>query len=109
MKRTGTRRARGAADTGSTTGVATAVLALLSAGALATLGLVTASEISGGFAGGLGLGPGTAPAPPGKVVVAGKEPGGAVTGTGSDGSGQSSGGGQGPAVPPPLVGPLPPE
>ena len=34
-------------DSGSTTGVATATLALVSAGALATLGLVTAGEIAG--------------------------------------------------------------
>ena len=108
MTRTGTRRARGAADAGSTTGVATAVLALLSAGALATLGLVTAGEISGGgFAGGLGLGPGAAPAPPGKVVVAGEQPARAGSGSrsgGSTGDRRTAGSGQGPAVVPPLVG-----
>lgn len=50
--RTGTMARRGehARDTGSTTGVATAVLALLSAGTLASLGLVTADEIRGGTA-----------------------------------------------------------
>ncbi len=36
---------RAARDTGSTTGIATAVLALLSAGTLATLGMVTAGEL----------------------------------------------------------------
>ena len=41
-------RARIAADAGNTTGVATAVLALLSAGTLAALGLVSAGGIVGG-------------------------------------------------------------
>jgi len=100
MMRTGTRRRRGAADAGSATGAATAVLALLSAGALATLGLVTASEISGGFPGGFGLGQGAAPVPPGKVVVAGKEPGGS-------GSGAQGAGPQAPGTGPTLVPPLP--
>jgi hypothetical protein len=49
-QRSGTMARRGvhARDTGSTTGVATAVLALLSAGTLASLGLVTADELRGG-------------------------------------------------------------
>ncbi len=106
--RTGTRRGRGAVDAGSTTGAATAVLALLSAGALATLGLVTASEISGGFAGGLGLGQGAAPVPPGKVVVAGKEPDG-PRGSGGSGGGGRDAGPQAPAAGPTLVPPLPPD
>jgi hypothetical protein len=48
--RTGTMARRGAhaRDTGSTTGVATAVLALLSAGTLASFGLVTAGELRAG-------------------------------------------------------------
>ena len=110
MMRTGTRRARGAADAGSTTGVATAVLALLSASALATLGLVTASEISGGFAGGLGLGPGAPPAPPGKVVVAGGEQPGGGRGSGP-GPGTGTGSGNGPQGPvaPTVVAPLTPD
>jgi hypothetical protein len=106
MTRTGTRRARGAVDAGSSTGVATAVLALLSAGALATLGLVTATEISGGFADGLGRGRGTAPVPPGKVVVAGEKPDGGSGGT-ADGGGRGSGGTQDPVAGPTLVPPLP--
>lgn len=55
IHRTGTMTRRGAhaRDTGSTTGVATAVLALLSAGTLASLGLVTADELRGGGNGSL--------------------------------------------------------
>jgi hypothetical protein len=47
------RRGVHARDTGSTTGIATAVLALLSAGTLASLGLVTADELRGGTTGSL--------------------------------------------------------
>jgi hypothetical protein len=47
------RRGAHARDTGSTTGIATAVLALLSAGTLASLGLVTADELRGGTTGSL--------------------------------------------------------
>jgi hypothetical protein len=62
-------RARGAAEAGNTTGVATAVLALLSAGTLAALGLVSASGIVGGPAVG-SLSPGAdALSPPAAVVV----------------------------------------
>jgi hypothetical protein len=55
IHRTGTMARRGAhaRDTGSTTGIATAVLALLSAGTLASLGLVTADELRGGTTGSL--------------------------------------------------------
>jgi hypothetical protein len=55
IHRSGTMARRGvhARDTGSTTGIATAVLALLSAGTLASLGLVTADELRGGTAGSL--------------------------------------------------------
>ena len=55
IHRTGTMSRRGehARDTGSTTGIATAVLALLSAGTLASLGLVTADELRGGTTGSL--------------------------------------------------------
>ena len=55
IHRTGTMSRRGAhaRDTGSTTGIATAVLALLSAGTLASLGLVTADELRGGGSGNL--------------------------------------------------------
>ena len=50
IHRSGTMSRRGAhaRDTGSTTGIATAVLALLSAGTLASLGLVTADGLRGG-------------------------------------------------------------
>ena len=50
IHRSGTMSRRGehARDAGSTTGIATAVLALLSAGTLASLGLVTADELRGG-------------------------------------------------------------
>jgi hypothetical protein len=49
IHRSGTMARRGvhARDAGSTTGIATAVLALLSAGTLASLGLVTADELRG--------------------------------------------------------------
>jgi hypothetical protein len=52
IHRSGTMAKRGvhARDTGSTTGVATAVLALLSAGTLASFGLVTADRLRGGTA-----------------------------------------------------------
>ena len=55
IHRMGTMSRRGAhaRDTGSTTGIATAVLALLSAGTLASLGLVTADELRGGTSGNL--------------------------------------------------------
>src|SRR6187455_150054 len=55
IHRSGTMSRRGAhaRDTGSTTGIATAVLALLSAGTLASLGLVTADELRGGSSGNL--------------------------------------------------------
>lgn len=103
MTRTGTRRRRAAADAGNSTGVATAVLALLSASALATLGLVSAGEITGGLEG-LGLGPdGAAVNPPGKVVVAGQKPTGPGGGpSGRNGSDRPSRGGPGPTVVPPL-------
>jgi hypothetical protein len=55
IHRTGMMATRGAhaRNTGSTTGVATAVLALLSAGTLASFGLVTADELRGGTSGSL--------------------------------------------------------
>ena len=113
MTRRGARRAgvaRRRSDAGSATGVATAVLALLSAGALATLGLVSAGEIAGDLGRGLGLGPGSSRVErPGGVVVSGP----ADRSGGSGGSG-STGGSAGPdraggvlaepALPEPVLG-----
>src|SRR3954469_20048837 len=86
-----TRRggARAGRDTGSTTGVATAVLALLSAGTLATLGVVTAGELRG-------VGPGfpvpgiSAVDPPASVRATSVGPGSTPTTTRATGSGRSS-------------------
>src|SRR5215207_2753655 len=95
MKRWGARRASGArhrSDAGNATGVATAVLALLSAGALATLGLVSAGEIAGDLGRGLGLGPGSGRVErPGGVVVSGPTGGSGATG-GSGGASRAGGG-----------------
>ena len=109
MKRWGARRASGArhrSDAGNATGVATAVLALLSAGALATLGLVSAGEIAGDLGRGLGLGPGSGRVErPGGVVVSGPTGGSGDTG-GSGGASRSDGGSAGPdlLVPAPGAG-----
>ena len=94
--RTGTMARRGAhaRDTGSTTGVATAVLALLSAGTLASLGLVTADELRGGAHGNLRT-PYSQLLPPVDVVVT---PTPRVPGSGPGGGGSSQ----------PVVGPFEP-
>ncbi len=79
------RRSRGPfGDSGSTTGVATATLALVSAGALATLGLVTAGEIAGDRPERFSS-PRSVQPPDGVVVAAGdaEEPGG-TSGGGDD-------------------------
>ena len=96
IHRTGTMARRGvhARDTGSTTGIATAVLALLSAGTLASLGLVTADELRGGTTGSLRA-PYNDLLPPGDVVVT---PTPRSPGTGPRGGG---GGSQ-----PPVLGPF---
>jgi hypothetical protein len=131
IHRSGTMSRRGAhaRDTGSTTGIATAVLALLSAGTLASLGLVTADELRGGTSGNLSA-PYNDLLPPGAVVVtpaptpqapgSGRQGGGsrpvapfelaAVTG-GVDGSGPtlaSSGPGEPEVTPPTVAAPVPP-
>src|SRR3954447_22938671 len=83
-RRTGANAGR---DVGSTTGVATAVLALLSAGTLATLGVVTAGDLRDAGRGPVGAAqvdgvgppapialtptPATAPAPGGRAGGAG--------------------------------------
>jgi hypothetical protein len=122
------RRGAHARDTGSTTGIATAVLALLSAGTLASLGLVTADELRGGTTGSLRA-PYNDLLPPVDVVVTptprapgtGPRGGGgssqpvpgpfeqaAVTG-GVDGSGPTlAAAGPGEAEPPPTVAPTQP-
>ena len=96
IHRTGTMARRGAhaRDTGSTTGIATAVLALLSAGTLASLGLVTADELRGGTPGSLRA-PYNDLLPPGDIVVT---PTPRSPGTGPRGGG---GGSQ-----PPVLGPF---
>ncbi len=84
------RRGAHARDTGSTTGIATAVLALLSAGTLASLGLVTADGLRGGTAGSLGA-PYNDLLPPVDVVVTPavpSGPGSGPRGAGGGGSGQ---------------------
>ncbi len=138
IHRTGTMSRRGAhaRDTGSTTGIATAVLALLSAGTLASLGLVTADELRGGTSGSLSA-PFNDLLPPVAVVVtptptptpaphapgSGRQGGGAgsqpvvgpfelaaVTG-GVDGSGPTlatSGPGAAEVTPPTVAAPVPP-
>jgi hypothetical protein len=95
IHRTGTMARRGvhARDTGSTTGIATAVLALLSAGTLASLGLVTADELRGGTTGSLRA-PHNDLLPPGDVVVT---PTPRAPGTGPRGGGGSQ---------PPVLGPF---
>jgi hypothetical protein len=93
------RRGAHARDTGSTTGIATAVLALLSAGTLASLGLVTADELRGGSTGSL-RSPYSELLPPLDVVVTPTPtPTPRVPGSGPSGSGGS---GQ------PVVGPFEP-
>ena len=96
IHRTGTMARRGvhARDTGSTTGIATAVLALLSAGTLASLGLVTADGLRGGTTGSLRA-PYNDLLPPVDVVVT---PTPRAPGTGPRGGG---GGSQ-----PPVLGPF---
>jgi hypothetical protein len=79
------RRGAHARDTGSTTGIATAVLALLSAGTLASLGLVTADGLRGGTGGNLSA-PYNDLLPPVDVVVTPAAPSG-------PGSGPRGGGG----------------
>jgi hypothetical protein len=97
MVRWGVRRpsdARHRSDAGNTTGVATAVLALLSAGALASLGLLSAGEITDGLGRGVGLGPdGVRVDRPGEVVVNGSSSGESGGSGGSRGSGDSGGSG----------------
>jgi hypothetical protein len=99
MTRRGARRAGGArrrSDAGNATGVATAVLALLSAGALATLGLVSAGEIAGDLGRGLGLGPGSGRVErPGGVVVSGPTDGSGGAGGSGSGSNDAGGGPEG--------------
>ncbi|HEX4699839.1 MAG TPA: hypothetical protein VH857_10830 [Actinomycetes bacterium] len=81
-------------DTGSTTGVATGVLALLSAGTLAALGVVTAGDVRdlGGppAAGRPGR---TAAAPSDVVVTPSPTPGGSTGGPGPSKTHQGGGGG----------------
>jgi hypothetical protein len=100
IHRSGTMSRRGAhaRDTGSTTGVATAVLALLSAGTLASFGLVTADGLRGGSNGNLSA-PYNDLLPPGAVVVT---PTPTPT-PHAPGSGRQSGGGGGSQ---PVVGPF---
>ena len=95
IHRTGTMARRGvhARDTGSTTGIATAVLALLSAGTLASLGLVTADELRGSGTPGSLRAPYNDLLPPVDVVVT---PTPRAPGTGPRGGG----GGSQPAVGP---------
>jgi hypothetical protein len=90
IHRTGTMSRRGAhaRDTGSTTGVATAVLALLSAGTLASLGLVTADELRGGSSGNLSA-PYNDLLPPVAVVVT-PTPAPHAPGSGRQGGGRGS-------------------
>jgi hypothetical protein len=97
IHRMGTMARRGAhaRDTGSTTGIATAVLALLSAGTLASLGLVTADGLRGGTAGNLSA-PYNDLLPPVDVVVTPAAPSG-------PGSGPRGGGGGGSQ---PVIGPF---
>lgn len=97
IHRTGTMSRRGAhaRDTGSTTGIATAVLALLSAGTLASLGLVTADELRGGTSSNLSA-PHNDLLPPVAVVVT-PQPTPHAPGSGRQGGG---GGSQ------PVVGPF---
>lgn len=102
-QRTGTmiRRAASPAvrDTGSSTGVATAVLAVLSAGTLATLGMVTASEIRDVGPGRPDSRPAQALRQPGPVRVT-EAPAPAETGdTGSGGGNNRSGGGRASGTP----------
>ena len=74
---------RAGRDTGSTTGVATAVLALLSAGTLATLGMVTAGELRE-------LAPDRAPArQQAAVAVARRRPGHRAPGLAASGDGST--------------------
>ena len=96
IHRSGTMARRGAhaRDAGSTTGIATAVLALLSAGTLASLGLVTADELRGGSTGSLRA-PYNDLLPPGDVVVT---PTARAPGTGPRGGGGSQ----------PVLGPFEP-
>ena len=96
IHRTGTMSRRGAhaRDAGSTTGIATAVLALLSAGTLASLGLVTADGLRGGSSGNLSA-PYNDLLPPVAVVVTPTP-----TRAARPGSGRQGGGGSQPVVGP---------
>ncbi|MDQ1627831.1 MAG: hypothetical protein QOI54_1575 [Actinomycetota bacterium] len=80
--------AQATSDTGSSTGVATTVLALVSAGALAAVGLVGASQLSRSVGGPLDIGGDGALRSPGSVLVTPRpvEP---LIGTRREGSGRA--------------------
>lgn len=101
-------RDRTALDAGASTGVATTVLALLSASALASFGLVTANQLTPNSAErSRAGGAGSSLQPPANVVITPRTD----TGAGATGGGPGSGTGNGPgsipglpALPLPLPG-----